>query len=158
MCVVVVQLQLWDTAGQERFRAIVAAYYRGAHAVVMVYDVRVPETFDSLRGWLADIRHYAAENILLFVIGNKHDSTDSSSFTAVSSETAKAWCDSIGATHLLASAKTGLNVDASFHEVMLQFLDRPDMCTVKDTKSRPVSQSTAISIASKIEQSSSCAC
>ena len=34
-----VRLQLWDTAGQERFRTIAAAYYRGAHGIIMVYDV-----------------------------------------------------------------------------------------------------------------------
>ena len=34
-----VQLQVWDTAGQERFRALTASYYRGAHGVIVVYDV-----------------------------------------------------------------------------------------------------------------------
>ncbi len=34
-----VQLQVWDTAGQERFRALTTSYYRGAHGVILVYDV-----------------------------------------------------------------------------------------------------------------------
>lgn len=29
----------WDTAGQERFRTITNAYYKGADAILMVYDV-----------------------------------------------------------------------------------------------------------------------
>ena len=34
-----VTLQIWDTAGQEMFRSIIASYYRGAHGVVLMYDV-----------------------------------------------------------------------------------------------------------------------
>ena len=33
------KLQIWDTAGQERFRTITSAYYKGAHAVVIVHDL-----------------------------------------------------------------------------------------------------------------------
>ncbi len=35
----VVKLQIWDTAGQERFRTITGAYYKGAHAIVICYDI-----------------------------------------------------------------------------------------------------------------------
>ena len=43
-----VKMQMWDTAGQERFRTITRSYFRGAHSVVLVYDVSNQETFDSV--------------------------------------------------------------------------------------------------------------
>ena len=42
-----VQLQVWDTAGQERFRALTTSYYRGAHGVILVYDVNEQACFDG---------------------------------------------------------------------------------------------------------------
>lgn len=33
-----VKLQIWDTAGSEAFKSIVSAYYRGADAVILVFD------------------------------------------------------------------------------------------------------------------------
>lgn len=43
-----VMLQIWDTAGQERFQSLGVAYYRGADACVLVYDVNNFITFSNL--------------------------------------------------------------------------------------------------------------
>jgi len=49
----VVKLQIWDTAGQERFRTITSAYYKGADAVIMVYDITNKTSFDEIENfWL----------------------------------------------------------------------------------------------------------
>ncbi|KAG7507729.1 ras-related protein Rab-26-like [Solea senegalensis] len=47
-----VKLQIWDTAGQERFRSVTHAYYRDAHALLLLYDVTNKSSFDNIRGWL----------------------------------------------------------------------------------------------------------
>ena len=41
----------WDTAGQERFQSLGVAFYRGADCCVLVFDVVVPKTFETLDSW-----------------------------------------------------------------------------------------------------------
>lgn len=44
-------LQIWDTAGQERFQSLGSAFYRGADCCVLVYDVNVLKSFETLNNW-----------------------------------------------------------------------------------------------------------
>ncbi|XP_063584677.1 uncharacterized protein LOC134762236 [Penaeus indicus] len=50
-----VKLQIWDTAGQERFRSVTHAYYRDAHALLLLYDVMSKTSFDNTRAWLGEV-------------------------------------------------------------------------------------------------------
>lgn len=47
-----VKLQIWDTAGQEKFRTITSSYYRGAHALMIVFDITDLQSFqDATTYW-----------------------------------------------------------------------------------------------------------
>ena len=54
-----IKLQIWDTAGQERFRTITSSYYRGAHGIIIVYDVTDRDSFDSVKYWMQEVDHLA---------------------------------------------------------------------------------------------------
>ncbi|KAK8809578.1 hypothetical protein WA158_000521 [Blastocystis sp. Blastoise] len=46
-----VSLQIWDTAGQERFQSLGAAFYRGADACILTFDITNAKTFKNLSKW-----------------------------------------------------------------------------------------------------------
>jgi len=68
-----VKLQIWDTAGQERFKTITQIYYRGAHAILVVFDLTDPLSFSNIKGWLSEIDKSAPDNVIKILVGNKAD-------------------------------------------------------------------------------------
>jgi Ras-related protein Rab-1A len=76
-----VKLQIWDTAGQERFRTITSSYYRGAHGIIVVYDITDLESFNNVKQWLHEIDRYASENVNKLMVGNKSDLTSKRAVT-----------------------------------------------------------------------------
>ena len=63
----------WDTAGQERFRTITSSYYRGAHGIIIVYDMTDADSFKHVQQWLKEIEKYAADSVNKLLVGNKAD-------------------------------------------------------------------------------------
>ncbi len=52
----VVSLQLWDTAGQERYQSVTKAYYRGAHGIILLYDITQEDSFIAVKSWINSIQ------------------------------------------------------------------------------------------------------
>lgn len=73
----VVKLQLWDTAGQERFSAITKSYYRGAHGIIVIFDLCNRKSFASVKDWLKKIHENASPDGEIVLLGNKVDMADS---------------------------------------------------------------------------------
>ncbi len=69
----VFKLQIWDTAGQESFKSITKIFYRGAHCVVLTYDITRMDTFLNLESWLKEVRLQSEPNVTLILIGNQKD-------------------------------------------------------------------------------------
>lgn len=74
ICSKKVKLQMWDVAGAERFRAITSTYYRGAHVVMLCYDITDHDSFEHLeRLWLPEVRKFGSEGLIISLVGCKSD-------------------------------------------------------------------------------------
>ncbi|XP_063726495.1 uncharacterized protein LOC134854249 [Symsagittifera roscoffensis] len=82
-----VVMQIWDTAGQSRFRSITSSYYRGAHAVAVVFDLTSRKSFSSVPSWINDVRGMAKTDIPVLLIGNKSDLEVMREVTTVEAQT-----------------------------------------------------------------------
>ena len=106
-----IKMQIWDTAGQERFKNIISSYYRGAHGILLLYDVTDKESFKNLSNWLIEIEKNASKNILRILIGNKSDLEDKRVITYAQG---KEFADTYGLKFIETSAKKNLNVSEAF--------------------------------------------
>eukprot|EP01120_Amphizonella_sp_Union-15-10_P015601 TRINITY_DN8063_c0_g1_i1.p1 TRINITY_DN8063_c0_g1~~TRINITY_DN8063_c0_g1_i1.p1 ORF type:complete len:207 (-),score=33.77 TRINITY_DN8063_c0_g1_i1:21-641(-) len=116
-----VKLQIWDTAGQERFRTLTAGYYRGAHGIMLVYDITVRHSFDNIHNWLKEIDGFAeGRNLFKVLIGNKQDLSNS---RCVTREEAQALANKLHLPYVETSAKLGDGVKETFEELAKKILN-----------------------------------
>eukprot|EP00048_Salpingoeca_helianthica_P021862 m.14867 g.14867 ORF g.14867 m.14867 type:complete len:207 (-) comp6525_c1_seq1:21-641(-) len=110
-----VTMQIWDTAGQERFQSLGVAFFRGADCCVLMFDVTVPKTFDTLDSWRDEFLIQASpqdsDNFPFVVLGNKIDLES----RAVTQKRAMAWCQlKNNIPYFETSAKDSMNVEIAF--------------------------------------------
>ncbi|ONM20620.1 Ras-related protein RABD1 [Zea mays] len=113
-----VKLQIWDIAGQERFRTITSSYYRGAHGIIIVYDITDMESFNHVKQWLGEIDRYANDSVRRLLVGNKCDLAENRAVdTSVDSSTGQnfqAYAEEVGIPFLETSAKESINIEEAF--------------------------------------------
>ena len=115
----IIKVQIWDTAGHERFRSITYSYYRGANAIIIVFDITDKKSFLSITEWLKQIEKHAKENVFKFLVGNKSDLTEERKVTF---EEAKEYADKHDLPYIETSAKEGININELFESSIKSFL------------------------------------
>ncbi|XXG79481.1 hypothetical protein AAC387_Pa09g0536 [Persea americana] len=118
------KLTIWDTAGQERLRTLTTFYYRGAHGIILVYDVTRRETFTNLTNiWSKEIEQNSNnQNYIKVLVGNK---VDKETERVVTKEEGIALANEYGCLFFECSARTGENVEKCFKELALKMLADP---------------------------------
>ena len=143
----VCKLQIWDTAGQERFKTITSSYYKGAHGIIVIYDITDRDSFNSVHTWMSEVEKYTNDNITRILVGNKTDLEDK---RAVSFEEGQEMANHYCVRFLETSAKVCKNVDQAFQLMTREIKNnvaqtqprRPD--NVPDKKPKRLTDSKSI--------------
>ncbi|XP_032945609.1 ras-related protein Rab-34 isoform X1 [Rhinolophus ferrumequinum] len=110
-------LQLWDTAGQERFKCIASTYYRGAQAIIIVFNLNDVASLEHTKQWLADaLKENDPSGVLLFLVGSKKDLSTPAQYVLMERDALK-MAQEMKAEYWAVSSLTGENVREFFFRV-----------------------------------------
>ena len=136
-----IKMQIWDTAGQERFKNIIASYYRGAHGILLLYDVTDKDSFRNLSNWLIEIEKNGSKNVLKVLIGNKCDLEDK---RVITYNQGKDFADTYGLKFIETSAKKNLNVSEAFETLGRELMNASsDKKLIKQKENKKISVAKA---------------
>ncbi|KAI0885220.1 ras-domain-containing protein [Annulohypoxylon maeteangense] len=147
------RLNIFDTAGQERFRTLSTSYYRGAHAVIIVYDISSRKSFLSMERWIDEARMNASPDAVLYLVGSKLDKIATGG-RAVTEEEGKAFAESQGAGFCEVSSKTRENIRRPFVEVVDRIVQKPQLLAA----ATPAASNAGINLGLGSDYSSACPC
>ena len=94
------KLQIWDLSGWIRFRTATYAYYRGADAIMLFYDITDRASFEHIKEWKKNVDNLAQPNAVTMLVGTKLDAVAMEEAVdaqwRVSTVEAQECCDELG--------------------------------------------------------------
>jgi small GTP-binding protein len=99
-------LHFWDIGGQDQFREISGAFYKGAKAAILMFDVTQPKTLEGINEWLKIMKQENVDGIPKIIVGNKIDIRKLDK-GHISTEQAKKFCEKLGIEYFETSALRG---------------------------------------------------
>jgi len=112
-------LEILDTAGTEQFTAMRDLYMKNGQGFVLVYSIIAQSTFNDLPDLKEQIlRVKDCDTVPMVLVGNKCDLADQ---RVITQEQGEALARKFGGcTFMESSAKTKVNVEAIFHDLVPQ--------------------------------------
>jgi len=144
------QLYLLDTAGQERFRTLSNSYYRGAHGVILVYDISNRQSFQAMERWFEEAESNAIPGAIMYLVGSKLDKA--ASRRAVEYTEGEQMAARHGVGFCEVSSKTRENVRKPFVEIVDQIVKSPQLLAATSRASG------AVAVGASGGAPSGCAC
>jgi len=121
-----ITLQIWDTAGQERFQSLGNAFYRGADACIMVYDITDESSFQEIPEWkkkFEDQTNIEDPNQYPFLLlGNK---SDLEANRRVDRQKAQDYAARCSMSFYETSAKDGTNIKTAMEKIACEASEKP---------------------------------
>ncbi|KAL3425633.1 GTP-binding protein ypt1 [Phlyctema vagabunda] len=145
------RLNLLDTAGQERFRTLSNSYYRGAHGVILVYDISSRESFLAMERWFDEAESNAMPGAVMYLVGSK---SDRAANRKVKVEEGEALAASHGAQFCEVSSKTKENVRKPFIDIVDQISQSPELLAASNKRRSTI----AVGSTSDDVMGSGCSC
>ena len=108
-----INMDIWDTAGQERFRSVTPMYYKGAKAILVVFDITSKESFEGAKKWIHEIEQ-TNKTCSIVIVGNKIDIIGN---RQVDENTVNDYVNAKKIEYYECSAKENLNVQNIFQSV-----------------------------------------
>ena len=115
-----VKIQVWDTAGQDRFRSITKNYYKGAHGIILIYDVTENKSFENVKNWMNQIKEEVSNRVTIVLVGNKIDDEENRKITT---EQGESMAKEFDIMFFECSAKTGENIDGIFNNLVKKVVE-----------------------------------
>lgn len=110
------KLQIWDTAGQERFRSITTTYFRGANAIMLVFDLTNVHSFYKVEYWLSELKTQLGNSgYKILLVGNKCDNKLAHQVNEKDIEDIVARNN---IEYIMVSAKKNINIDMAFNKIL----------------------------------------
>ena len=118
-----ITFQIWDLAGQPKFEKIRQLFYEGSQGIIFVFDLSRLDSLENIKLWVTEVIKNGLKSIPVLLIGNKYDLNEKGLICCEPDDDIKLASyikenlnKDEGSVHTLrTSAKTGYNIEKSFH-------------------------------------------
>ena len=122
-----VKLQIWDFGREEFSQNITKTYYKGAHGLILMYNVTERNSFQSVRNWIEQIEDQGDKSVKKVLVGHICDEDK----RVVTKEEGKKLAEEYNIGFFESSARNNINVSEVFNYLIKEILMEKDPEEIK---------------------------